>query len=158
LQEEKDMTHQARPGKAQSVQVVEADTLDTMNETNSLIAQRAYEIYQDRGGQQGSDQEDWFNAESEVLHPLPIEENLTESALQLTAQLPGFDANDLEVVIGHRRAVICGVHPDSNHSEDDHRNDKKVMRIVEIPFEVDPRLSRATLEGGTLQIVLPRSR
>lgn len=152
------MAHQTRSGKAQSVHVVEADTLDTMNETNSLIAQRAYEIYQVREGGYGSDQEDWFNAESEVLHPLAIEENLTESALQLTAQLPGFDAKDLEVVIGHRRAVICGVHPDSNHSGDNHRNDKKVMRIVELPFEVDPQLSRATLESGTLQIVLPRAR
>lgn len=151
------MTHQPRSGKAQSVQVVEADMLDTMNETNSLIAQRAYEIYQVRGGGHVSDQEDWFSAEQEVLHPLAIEENLTENALRLTAQLPGFDAEDLEVVIGHRRAVICGVHPDSNDSGDNHGRDTKVMQIVELPFEVNPRLSRATLESGTLQVVLPRS-
>jgi HSP20 family molecular chaperone IbpA len=99
----------------------------------------------------------WFSAEQEVLHPLAIEQYVTESALQLTAQVPGFDAKDLEVAIGHRRAVICGIHPDSNHSEDHHRKDTKIMRIVELPFEVDPVLSRATLESGTLQVVLPRS-
>jgi HSP20 family molecular chaperone IbpA len=151
------MTRKSRSETAQSVEVVEADMLDTMNETNSLIAQRAYEIYQVRGGGHGSDHEDWFSAEQEVLHPLAIEQYVTESALQLTAQVPGFDAKDLEVAIGHRRAVICGIHPDSNHSEDHHRKDTKIMRIVELPFEVDPVLSRATLESGTLQVVLPRS-
>ena len=40
--EEKDMTGKSQPGEAQSVQIVEADVLDRMNETNELIAQRAY--------------------------------------------------------------------------------------------------------------------
>jgi len=78
-----------------------------LNETNSLIAQPAYEIFQSRGGEHGFDQDDWFGAEEKVLHPLTIERNLSESALQLIAQVPGFDAKDLEVAIGHRRAVIC---------------------------------------------------
>ena len=31
------------------------------------------------------------------------------------------------------------------------------MRIVELPFDVDPVMARATLQSGTLQVVLPRS-
>ncbi|MDH5296561.1 MAG: DUF2934 domain-containing protein [Nitrospirota bacterium] len=31
------------------------------------IAQRAYEIHQRRGGQHGSDWEDWLQAEREIL-------------------------------------------------------------------------------------------
>lgn len=31
------------------------------------IRQRAYELYQERGGQHGFDQEDWSRAEAEVL-------------------------------------------------------------------------------------------
>jgi HSP20 family molecular chaperone IbpA len=83
---------------------------------------------------------------------------LSESALQLTAQVPGFDAKDLEVAIGRRRAVICGVHPNSDKRADASRKDRKVMRIVELPFDIDPVLASATLEGGTLRVVLPRSR
>ena len=49
------MTGKPQPGKTQSVTVVEADILDRMNETDALIAQRAYEIYQSRGGGHGSD-------------------------------------------------------------------------------------------------------
>jgi HSP20 family molecular chaperone IbpA len=129
-----------------------------MNETNSLIAQRAYEIFQSRGGVHGADQDDWFSAEDEVLRPLTIERNLSENALQLTAEVSGFDAKDLEVAIGHRRAVICGVHPNSDQQADAFHEDTKVMRIVELPFDIDPVLASATLESGTLRVMLPRSR
>jgi HSP20 family molecular chaperone IbpA len=153
LTEEKDMT-----GKSQSVQVVEADVLDRMNETDELIAQRAYELFESRGGTHGSDRGDWFSGGGGVLPPLTIERDLSENALRLTAQVPGFDAEELEVAIGHRRAVICGVHEDSNQPADGRRGDTKVMQIVELPFDVDPVLARATLESGTLQVVLPRLR
>ena len=152
------MTGTSQLGKAQSVLVVEADMLDTMNETNALIAQRAYEIFEPRGGSHGSDRVDWCGAEREVLHPLAIERGVTDNALRLTALVAGFDAKDLEVAVGQRRTVICGVHSDSNRPVDTRRKDIKVMRIVEHPFDVDPVLSKATLNRGTLEIVLPRSR
>ncbi len=128
------MTGKVQPGKAQSVQLVEADVFDRMNETNGLIAQRAYEIYQSRGGRHGSDQDDWFTAEQQVLPRLAVEYHVTDSGMRLTAQVPGFDAKDLEVTIGHRRAVVCGIHSDSNRAAGNPK-DKKVIQIVEIPFE-----------------------
>lgn len=152
------MTRKSQPGKIQSVLVVEADILDRMNETDASIAQRAYEIYQSRGSVHGADQDYWFTAEQEILRPLSIERYMTDGALRLTAQLPGFAAKDLEVSIGHRRAVICGIHSDSNQAADTSCKDRKVMRIVELPFDVDPVLARATLQSGKLQVVLPRSR
>ena len=35
--------------------------------TREQIENRAYEIYLSRGGENGSDQEDWFRAERELL-------------------------------------------------------------------------------------------
>jgi len=140
------------------VQLVEADTLDRMDETSALIAQRAFEIFQTRGGGHGSDRDDWFIAEQELLPQLAIECDVTDSAIRLTAQVPGFDAKDLEVAVGHRRAVVCGLHSDSDQTAGSHSRDKKVMQIVEVPFDVDPVLATATLQSGTLQIILPRSR
>ncbi len=151
------MTSKPHPGKTQSVMVVEADIFDRMNETDALVAQRAYEIYKARGGGHGSDRDDWFTAEQKVLHPLAIERSVTDSALRLTAQVPGFAAKDLEVAIGHRRVAICGVHLDPSQGAETDRKRTKVMRIVELPFDVDPVLARATLQSGTLQVILPRS-
>lgn len=152
------MSAKARPEKAQSVQVVEADMLDKMNETNALIAQRAYEIFHSRRAGHGSDRDDWFGTEEEVLHLLEVDHDVTDSALRLSAQLPGFDAKDLEVAIGHRRAVICGIHSDSSQPLNANRKVTKVMQIVELPFDVDPVSASATLERGTLEVVLPRLR
>ena len=152
------MTGKLQSGSIQPVQLVEADILDTMNETSALIAQRAFEIYQSRGGGHGSDRDDWFTAEQEVLPQLAIEFDVTDSAVRLTARVPGFDAKDLEVAIGHRRAVVCGIHTDSDQTAGTRRKGKKIMQIVEVPFDVDPVLARATLQSGTLQILLPRSR
>jgi HSP20 family protein len=146
-----------QPGKAQSVLVVEADILDTMTETMELIAQRAYEIYQSRGGTHGSDQDDWFRAEGEVLPELTTHFHVADNEVRLTAQVPGFDAKDLEVEVGHRRAVLLGVHPRSNQAAKGSRKEKRVLRIVELPFDVDPASSLATLQNGTLQVVLPRA-
>lgn len=151
------MTGKSQHEKAQSVHVVEADAFDGMNETRELIAQRAYEIYKSRGGAHGSDQDDWFSAEGELLPKLAIDYNVTDSAVQLTAQVPGLDAKDLEVVVSHRLAVVLGIHSDSRHTANGHYENKKVMRVVDLPFDVDPRLATATLQSGTLQVVLPRA-
>jgi HSP20 family protein len=141
--------------KAQTVQVVEADVLDRMNETRELIAQRAYEIYQSRGDAPGSEQDDWFAAEGELLPRLEVETEVTDGALKLTTKVPGFDAKDLEVVLGHREAVICGVH---SSQVDGGRQYRKVMRIVELPFAVDPEAVKATFSNGTLRVQLPQAK
>ena len=142
----------------QPVQVVEADVFDEMNETRSLIAERAYEIYQERGGGHGHDQEDWFQAEGEVLPKIDVDWDVTSGAVLLTARVPGFRAKDLEVEVGHRRAVLCGIHhPGSNLVDHDPKRDKKVMRIIEFPFDIDPARSAAKLQGETLHVLLPRS-
>jgi HSP20 family molecular chaperone IbpA len=139
---------------AQFVPVVEADIFDRMNETNALIAERAFEIFQERGGGHGSDQQDWLQAEQEILPRLVIEQNATDDAVRLSARVPGFDAKDLEVAVGHLRAVICGVHTGSHRG----RKAKKVIGLVELPFAIDPLSATATLQNGTLRVVLPRPR
>ena len=152
------MIDQRKDGQAQSVPVVEADVFDRMNETKELIAQRAFEIYQSRGGEHGLDQDDWIKAEGELLPKFDVDFDVSDSLLRLTAQVPDFNATDLEVEVGHQRAIVCGIHLNSGQTADNHRRHKKVMRIIDLPFEVDPELARATLRSGTLQIVLPRLR
>jgi len=152
------MTHKSLLKKDESVQVVETNVFDRMNETRELIAQRAYEIFQSRGGEDGYHENDWFTAEAEVQPQLAVELGMTDSEVQLTAQVPGFDAKDLEVELGHRRAVVCGVHPNTNHAADNGNKERKVMGVVELPFEVDPVSAAARLQNGTLHVVLPRAR
>jgi HSP20 family molecular chaperone IbpA len=140
---------------ARTVPVIEADVLDEMTETNSLIAQRAYEIYESRSGRHGDDQEDWFTAEQEILPDLEIDYDVSDREIRFTAHPIRFGPDELEVIIGHQRAVICGIHPGQNRTPGGSR-DKWIMRIIELPFAVDPVSARATLYNKTLQVVLPR--
>lgn len=142
--------------KSQPVQVVEADVFDRMNETRELIAQRAYEIYQSRGGGHGYDQDDWFKAEGELLPKMDVDFDVSDGSVRLTAQVPGFEGPDLEVEVGHRRAIVCGVHPNSTPKISNGRRARRVMRIINLPFDVNPALSSATLQDGVLRIALPR--
>jgi HSP20 family molecular chaperone IbpA len=64
----------------------------------------------------------------------------------------------MEVEVEHRRAFTSGIHSVSSQLEDEGRRDKKIMGVVELPFEVDPALSAATLPSGQLQVLSPLSR
>jgi HSP20 family molecular chaperone IbpA len=150
------MTDQSKNMPAQSVPVVEADVFDRMNETKELIAQRAYEIYQSRGAKHGFDQDDWLDAEGELLPKLDVDYDVSDSSIRLTIQVPGFSAADLEVEVGHRQVVVCGIHVKSGQAGDNDRRTRKVMRIIDLPVDVDPPLAAAALQGAKLQIVLPR--
>ena len=44
-----------------------ASAVPNNDEVRQKIALRAYEIYEDRGGQHGRDLDDWLRAEDEVL-------------------------------------------------------------------------------------------
>jgi HSP20 family molecular chaperone IbpA len=89
------------------------------------------------------------------LPDLEIDYDVSDDAVRLTAHPLSFGTKDLEVVIGHRRAVICGIHPGLNHPARGSA-DKGIMRIVELPFDVDPVSACATLQNGKLQVLLPR--
>jgi HSP20 family molecular chaperone IbpA len=150
------MASKPQSATAKSVRVVEADVFDRMNETTSLIAQRAFEIYESRGGSHGSDQDDWFRAEGEIVPKVPIEYDVTDSGVRLTTQVSGFDAKDLEIEVGHQRAVIFGIHIDSKQAAAGNGKGKKIISVAELPFDIDPHSARATLQSGTLEIVLSR--
>jgi HSP20 family molecular chaperone IbpA len=151
------MASKPQPAIEQPVPVVEADVFDGMNETTSLIAQRAFEIYESRGGAHGFDRDDWFTAERELLPELQIDYEVTDGAVQLTMQVPGFEAKDLEVEVGHQRVVVFGVHTDSGEAAADNCIVRKTIGVAELPSEVDPQTARATLQNGTLRVVLPRT-
>lgn len=48
--------------------LVPPEVLDGIRLRHEEIAIRAYALYQERGGSDGSDIEDWFQAERQLLH------------------------------------------------------------------------------------------
>lgn len=57
-------------------------SLLTDNEFREKVALRAYEIYEDRGGQIGRDIDDWLQAETDVLSEIAQQQKMSSERIQ----------------------------------------------------------------------------
>jgi hypothetical protein len=55
-----------------SAQKPSALPLSPCEDLHALIAKRAYELYSERGGRNGSALDDWLDAEREILSQVPL--------------------------------------------------------------------------------------
>jgi HSP20 family protein len=135
------------------------DLFDRMPALYDSIARRAFEAFEGRGGVDGHDLEDWFGAESEVLHPLHLDIAESEDAVTVHAEVPGFSAKELEVSLEPRRIAISG-----KRESNEERKAKKtiykeycsdqIFRAIDLPAEVDSSRVTATLKDGVLELVM----
>ena len=128
----------------------------------NLIARRAFEIYENRGHAQGSDREDWFLAESELLTPVKF--HLSESGEQLIAraEVSGFNREEIKVGLEPHRLSISGkAEPLDDHQSGKHTHSRRyehlMYRVIDLPCEVDLSKAKATLNNSTLEVVMPRA-
>lgn len=139
-----------------------SDLLDRIGKMYDQIARRAFEIFESNGQIFGRDLEDWFKAESELLHPVHVD--ITESAkdLSVRAEVPGFAANELEISMEGNQLTIAG----KRESRKERREKKSVyaehcsdqlLRVVSLPVAVDAAKAQATLKDGVLELTLPKA-
>jgi HSP20 family protein len=125
------------------------------------INRRAYQLFESRGRQSGHDLEDWFQAESEMLGPMPVEISDADDELIVRADLPGFREKDIEVRVEPHRLIIRGKREHVHDQEKrktiycDRKSDE-VFRLVNLSDEVDPNKVKASLQDGTLEVELPK--
>ena len=138
-----------------------SDLFERMQETYNAIARRAFEAFEGRGRADGHDLEDWFRAESELLHPLHLDVAETDQTVTVRAEVPGFNAKDLEVSLEPHRLIIMG-----NRATKEERKTKRtlcsehcssqVFRSIDLPADVDSSKVTVTLKNGVLELVMPK--
>ena len=138
------------------------DVFDRIQQTYGEIARRAFEIFDNNGRWLGNDLEDWFRAESELLHPVHLE--IAESDVNLTVQVevPGFSTKELEINVEPRRLTIAGKHEAQEESKKgktiySERCAKEILRVIDLPAEVDSSKVSAILKDGILKMELPKA-
>jgi len=87
---------------------------------------------------------------------------ISDNALCVRADVLGFLPEELEVTIESHRLTIAGKRTIMEHRRIDKiiyvdQCPNLMLRIVQLPVEVDPDQSTATLRGGILEISLPRA-
>jgi HSP20 family protein len=135
---------------------------DEMERIYDEIARRAFEIFEDEGGVFGRDLDHWLRAESELLHPVPIEVTETDDGFIIHAEVPGFSPKELDVSIEPRRITLTG----KRESKEDKKKGKTIyrqqyadqlFRVVDLPAEINTEKVKATLENGVLALEMPKA-
>jgi len=135
--------------------------VDPYAQLMELIARRAFEIFQSRGGSSGHELDDWVRAENELLHPAPL--NVSESCGEyvVRAEVPGFGSCDIEVNVEPNRLRISGQRKTLKEEE----NSKMVLsewcadrifRILELHSAIDTSRVSTTSKDGILTVDLPK--
>ena len=149
---------------AMPVQLVTADILhNRKTELDLMIARRAFELFESRGGGHGHDVDDWITAEREILRP--YRHNLKESAeaVVFRAKLPcSFTPDQFNISVEPRRLMVSGereleVTCVGNFPTHVEKRTQRIFRMEELPADVDPSGTTATLKGGDLlEIMMPK--
>ena len=149
----------------QAVPVTPAPTnlVDQMQAIYDSIARRAFEIFEGHGSISGRDWDDWFRAEAEKLHPVHIDVVDAGDSLKVRAEVPGFAAEDLNVTVEPDSLTIAGKREAKQEKEKEgkvvysERCADEILRIIDLPADVDPAKVTATLKDGVLELAMPKA-
>ena len=140
-----------------------------MQQVYDTLARRAYELFESRARQDGHDLEDWFRAESELLSPMPVGISEGDDQVIVRAEVPGFSDKDIEVRVAPHRLIITGKREQIRHQKiarewrqeslktHSERSSYEVFRMLDLSEEIDPDKVTATVQNGTLEILLPKA-
>lgn len=121
------------------------------------IARRAYERFEQRGGEHGYHIEDWLEAERELTRPLPWALVEEPDGFRLIAEVPGFTADQVKLyAAGNLLMLEAQMQSDSRLAGLGHAQiGRDVVQFIPMPEGVS--VSRATLdvEHGILQVQMP---
>ena len=134
-----------------------------MGEIHNTLARRAYELFDGRGRQDGHDLEDWLRAESELLSPTPVEISEAGDQVIVRADVPGFRDQDLELRVEPHRLIISGKREEIRDQKKQkilysERRSDEVCRVIDLAEEIDSDKVKATLQDGTLEVTLLKTR
>ena len=84
-----------------------------------------------------------------------------EHGLMITAEIPGVDADALDISVDGRNLTLSGSRQSEEIPEEAraYRNERvsgEFTRSVELPFDVDVEAIKASFSDGVLEIELPR--
>jgi HSP20 family protein len=139
------------------------DIFDRMGELHEIISRRAFELFEEGGRIFGRDLDDWFRAESVLVHPVSVSIEETDEGLREEAEVPGFKAEELEVSVEPCRATITGKREAGKEEKKkgktvySERTAERILRVIDLPVEVNTEGVSATLKDGVLGFMMSKA-
>ena len=92
-----------------------------------------------------------------------IDVSETDNEIQVTAELPGIDQNNVEVLLEDDRLIIRGEKKEEREEDDKERNyhvrervQGAFSRTLPLPFTPDPNQIKAEFKNGVMTITIPK--
>ncbi len=128
----------------------------------NAIARRAFQIFESRGCSPGNDLEDWLRAESELLHPVPMNVSESNGKYIVRAEVPGFGSKDIKVIVEPRYLAISGKRETKEEAENAEMirfewSADQIFRALDLPSDVDTSNFNTTVKDGILTVDLPKA-
>lgn len=144
------------------VVVKQVSLFEEVEKTLDAVARRAYEIFDGNGRVFGRDLDNWLQAEREFLKPIAVNLNETADTITVKAEVPGFTEKEIEVAVDRDRIVITGLKESSKEEQKGktiygEARSNRVMRVVDLPCEIQADKITATIKNGVLELVLPKA-
>ena len=125
------------------------------------VQQRAFDLFEKRGGLLGHELEDWLKAEHEVLGWPAAELAEKNGGYEIGVTLPGFEPKDVEVTATPNEVIIHAATKTEQKTEKDNviwtefgSND--VYRRFDVPDAINVDQVTAKLDNGMLRITAPK--
>jgi HSP20 family protein len=136
-----------------------------MREVESLfdrIKQRAFELFEKRGGANGNAVQDWLAAEREVVFAPAAELLELEGSFEIQAAVPGFGADQLTITVLPACIVIQGIAETPQEQRDaivriSELSHCALLRRIMLPCRIDTDQVYASLRNGMLKIFLKKA-
>jgi HSP20 family protein len=90
-----------------------------------------------------------------------IDVSETDNEIQVTAEMPGIDQNDVEVLLEDDRLIIRGEKKEEREDKDRNyhlreRVEGAFSRTLPLPFAPDPNQVKAEFKNGVMTITIPK--
>ena len=127
------------------------------------VEERAFNLFQQRGGGDGFALGDWFRAEHELLKPMPIRVEETDNEVIVHAEVPGFEPKELSIraepdwIWVHGKAEKKAKPEKGAKERYSEISTNEVYRSISLPVHVNPEKASAHLEKGVLEIRLAKA-
>lgn len=126
------------------------------------VRQRAYDIFKHRSASDGSDLDDWFKAEHELIWAPESDLVEKDGKFEMQVAVPGFDAKDVNVTALPDAIVICA---ESTHKHDKSEGnvyfcefgDRTLYRRFDLPAPIDVDKITAHLDKGVLKLTATKA-
>jgi HSP20 family molecular chaperone IbpA len=147
----------ALSGSSKTPQIVSEDqNASFQDKVRQRVAERAYDIYQNSGGQPGNDYEHWIQAENEVLQR-GIEVRESGSWLALNASIPDGSADDVEICLTPTSVTVRAEKSEQIKSASTQgMTEREIFLTHDLNTEIEPSTASATLKDEKLTIMVKK--